>query len=124
MKNLLPDSRRPDVTFRADGRIDISARVATILDLNDDTYINVTYERGEYYLTVSHRGHCIGDRIGRCHRVNRRAAFFRANSVLLCRAMLRTCGARRRVSLTCGEPVTLDGGLYIPMITLNPITHE
>ncbi|MDE6410040.1 MAG: hypothetical protein K2K81_07345 [Muribaculaceae bacterium] len=121
MEKLIPTSRRPDITFKSSGEICITSRVARILNLTDRSCINIAKERGEYLLFAEHHQSFIGNHSARCHPVNPGSRYFRANSVLLCHAILEACGATARVSLMCGEEIHINGKPYLPIITKAPL---
>ena len=117
METILPTTRRPDMTFHADGRIYITARVARILRLTAESCINIARHQGEYLLFAEQYQNMIGTHTARCHSVNRGGRYYRANSVALCRAMLGACGVSLRAALMCGETMTINGKTYLSIIT-------
>ena len=117
MQTIIPTTRRPDITFHASGEINITTRVARILDLTGQSCINIAKEKGEYLLFAVDYGSMIGNHTCRCYPVNAGSRYFRANSVRLCRAILEACGASGRAALMCGEAVTINGKTYLPVIT-------
>ena len=52
MKPLLQNSRRPDITFYPTGRIDITARIAKMLQLQPGDVINIASDGEEFILYV------------------------------------------------------------------------
>lgn len=117
MEKIIPNTRRPDITFHRTGEIYITARVARILHLTGGSCINVVVEKGEHLLFAEHSPVMIGSHTGRCYPVNAGSRYFRANSVRLCRAILNLCGVSDRAALMCGEAITINGKPYIPIIT-------
>ncbi|MDE7441194.1 MAG: hypothetical protein K2M69_03405 [Muribaculaceae bacterium] len=117
MKKILSTTRKPDITFHATGEIYITARVSRILDLSADSCINVAIEKGEYLLFAENYRDMIGNHTGRCHPVNAGSRYFRANSVRLSRAILQATRTSQRVALMCGEPLSVNGKTYLPIIT-------
>lgn len=117
MEKIISNTRRPDITFHVGGLINITARVARILNLDGDSYINVVMDKGEYMLFAEHYDNIIGNHTGRCYPVNAGSKYFRANSVRLCRAILDVCGVYGRAALMCGEAVFINGKTYLPVIT-------
>lgn len=117
MEKIISTTRRPDITFHKGGEIYITARVARILNLDGDSCINVARLKDEYLLFAEHYDGMIGNHSGRCYPTNVGGRYLRANSVRLCRAMLNACGASRRAALMCGEAITINGKLYLPIIT-------
>lgn len=87
------NSRRPDISFHANGTIDITARVAKMLNLADGDVIDVVLDDGEYYLYVRWRGKFInGNYEAQVHPTKKGSHNFRAHSVKLCRNVLRYSG--------------------------------
>ncbi len=120
MTPLLSHSRRPDITFRRDGCIQISARVARLLHLAAGDSINVAVHDSEHllYAIPAGRGHYEA----RCRPTKRGSLNLAANSVRLCRAMLALCPTDTlRVAYPAGEPLTMGGTTYLPIITRNPL---
>ena len=123
MEMILPTTRRPDITFHADGRIYITARIARTLHISPGSCINIAVREGEYLL-LAHNYHVpVGSHGGSCHPTNRGGRYYRANSVKLCRAIINACGIQgaHRAALMCGTPVSIDGRTCLPIITRNPI---
>lgn len=128
MSPLLTNSRRPDVTFCPDGRIDITARIAKMLQLQNGDVINIAYHCGEYYLYVALRAsQCVGlheatvspTNHGKRHNNN-----FRAYSKFLCRSISKAAYgcSDRKTRLPAGSPFEMAGyGTVIPLITKNPL---
>ncbi len=117
MEMILSSTRRPDITFHSSGEIYITARVARILQISADSCINIAHHEGEYLLVAEAYSNLIGCHVARCHLVNVGSRYFRANSVVLCRAMLKACGVSNKAALMCGEPLTLNDKTYLPIIT-------
>ena len=117
MEMILSSTRRPDITFHASGEIYITSRVARILHLSGESCVNVARHEGEYLLVAENYTNMIGCHTARCHVVNAGSRYFRANSVVLCRAMLSACGAIGKAALMCGEPIPLKGKPCLPIIT-------
>lgn len=118
MCNLINTPRRPDIIFRPSGRIDITARVTSLLSIEPGDAINVWKEEDEYYLYVSRR---LADAHSRaiCRRVNKGSNFLRAWSAQLASAIIQISG-KKEAHLTVGEPVELPVfGKALPLITRN-----
>lgn len=73
MTNLLPTTRKPDVTLHADGRIDIAARPAKLLGLQAGDVIGIALDErtSEAYLYVRHRN-AVGRHEAQVYPTNRR----------------------------------------------------
>lgn len=120
MNSLAGNSRRPDITFHANGRIDISAHVAHRLSLRCGDVIDVAADDGlcrELYLHVKFRAPVVGRHHATCFPSNHGGCHFRAWSVRLCRAVLAAaCVTACKASFAVGEPVTLHGEPALPVI--------
>ncbi len=133
MTSLLPKSRRPDVTFHTDGRIDITARIARFLQLQRGDVIDIACHYGEYLLYVRLKN---SQRVGR-HEATvfpsngglRRSNNYRAHSKTLCEAIFKECSVpagfvtgNKPLRLPAGSPVIFGpNGTAIPLITKNPL---
>lgn len=135
MTSLLPNSRRPDVTFYPDGRIDITARIAKHLNMAAGDVIDIAEHQGEYLLyvrlkaaqTVGRHEACVyPTKRGKHHANNFRTysrrltdAIFRASSV-----PGGIAAGKHPLRLPAGLTVSLpDIGLAIPLITRNPLKN-
>lgn len=128
MENLLSNTRRPDISFYRNGRIDISACVVKALELQRGDSIGITTDGYEYLLYVAHRGGngrfdamCIPT------NVKKSTNSFRAHSVRLSRAVRQAVPAGRPVGDVLRLPTgkayhskTLDCTV-VPLITHNPL---
>lgn len=117
MTFLLEHTRRPDITFRHSGRISISARVVRMLALRPGDSINFSIDGGEHFLLAVRHSDASGRHFACCRRANPGSNYLVASSVRISRYFLDLCGARRRVSLPCGEPVaSASGNISVPLI--------
>lgn len=125
MKPLLKSTRRPDIIIHRNGRISLSARIVRILTLapGDTVSIDTDTDKDEYYLSLRARAESLlGRHHARCYPANRRGSHYRLSSVNLARALLDACHTDApRISLICGEPITIQGKIRIPIITKNII---
>jgi len=113
MKRLLENTRRHDITFNADGRIEISAHVTRELDLHPGDVIDVAVDEvgRECYLYIKHRQPA-GRHKAQCHRTGRGRTCnsLRAHSVEICRKVLDMRGfSTSQARLPVGEAVAVDG---------------
>lgn len=120
MKRLLNNTRRHDISFHADGRIDITARVARVLDLQDGDVIDIATDGEEYYLYVARKaGTLVGRHEAQCYKTNRRCKVshnMRAYSIRLTSQVCTLCGTDN-ARLGCGTPVQhLALGMAVPII--------
>lgn len=128
MESLLKTTRRPDIAFYRNGRIDISANVVKALDIQRGDSIDVTTDGYEYLLYVSHRAG-VGRFEAQClpTNVKKSTNSFRAHSIRLCRAVRGAIPVGRAIGdilrLPTGKAYhskTLDCTV-VPLITLNPL---
>jgi hypothetical protein len=112
-------SRRPDVSFYRNGRVDITSHIARQLTLAEGDIIDICANAGEYYIYIRHRR---ADAIGRhravCRPTKTGSRNFRAYSVPLAHAMLRLTGLKDMARFPCGTPQHHpEKGIIIPIIT-------
>lgn len=122
MKKLLEQPRRPDITFCCNGRIFITARVSRILSISPGDSINIAHEDGEYLLFAVRHSDCIGRLVAQCHPTKKHSRNLSANSVELCRAVLRHANVHTgRASFMAGEAFEKYGTLFLPIIIKCPL---
>lgn len=122
MKNLLTSTRRHDITFRRDGTINLSSRIVHLLGISPGDCINVALDNDEYLLYVQRRANeCVGRHVGACRPAKQNGRYYRANSVTLCREMLRIAGEQEIVCYPAGAPVFIGSTIYLPIITRNSL---
>lgn len=121
MESLLGNTRRPDVSFFKNGRIDITASVAKKLNLGNGDVIDIARCDRELYLYVKWRNHdVVGNHTARCKttKSKERCANFRAFSVKLCASILEICNAENVVRLAAGDAIHVEGiGAAVPLVT-------
>lgn len=124
MAGILGNTRRPDVTFYRNGRIDITSRVAKLLDLRNGDVVDIDRMCGEWRLFIRHRNdNIIGAHEARCYPSKKNSRNYRAYSKRLCDAILTEVGAAKIVRLAAGECVNFSFySKAIPLITCNPIS--
>lgn len=109
MQSLLGNrSRRADITFYRNGRIDITSRIAKQIGLRDGDVIDIGFENGEFYLYCAakadalvgrHEAQCHSTHKGRLHPSNN----LRAHSKRITDAMLKVCKAGECARIWAGE---------------------
>lgn len=125
MNSILGNTRRPDIRVTADGRIDISARVARALSIRKGDIIDIVTDGTEYWLRVYLRAdRASGRHEARCYPTTRGGRHFRAASRRLASALLRACSARRTVAIPAGDPVDNPEGTLVPLVTRAPISVD
>lgn len=123
MKSILMEARRPDITFHRSGLIELTSRIAKMLDLHDNDAIDILRPDDDYvmpdcYLVVHKDAMGSRPRVRPSHKGKRINRHYRAHSVVMCRYILRLCHQQERVSLNVGERVTLHPyGYALPLIT-------
>lgn len=118
MTTTLENTRKPDITFHATGRIDITARVVKVLSLHPGDVIDIAHDGGEYYLYVKHRS-AIGRHKAQCYATykGKTCNNLRAHSKQLCLAVLNINGNDNEARLPVGEPITHTTlGITLPII--------
>ncbi|MGN1228655.1 MAG: hypothetical protein ACI4T5_03260 [Prevotella sp.] len=55
MENIIASLRKHDITVYRSGRIDISARLAKLLSLQQGDSVNIAKDGDEFYIYVAHR---------------------------------------------------------------------
>lgn len=124
MRNMLDNTRRHDITFNSDGRIEISARASKALGLHPGDVIDIAIDERsrECYLFVKHRA----ERLSGRHKAQvyvtnsriRNCNSLRAHSVEICRQVLDMRGfSDTQARLPVGDPVEITGmGKALPII--------
>lgn len=117
MQSILGNTRKTDITFHANGRMDISARVSKALSLHKGDVLDVLAGDGELYLYVKLRAPTVGRHGATCFPTHLHSRHFRAWSWRLCQYMIKASGASSgKVELSVGEPVRLNVGDALPII--------
>ena len=128
MHSILTNTRRPDVTFYPNGRIDITARIANMLDLHQGDVIDrADNGRHEYLLYIRYRGDkLVGKHEAVCRQSKRRSRNFRAYSKRICSFMFRFTDRKNEpYRVPAGEVLTYkDYGKMVPLITRLNITYK
>ena len=120
---VLGNTRRPDVTFYTNGRIDITARAARLLNLHDGDVIDIASIDGECYLYVKHLGSDVtGRHQAAVHATKRGSRNYRCHSIKLAAFVLSRHEGMARARLPLGEPTVLPHiGFAVPIIIRNNI---
>lgn len=126
MCSVLGNSRLPDVCFRMDGRISITAKVVSLLGIEEGDVIDIWSEDEEQLLYVlRHNGDASGRHTAVCKCTNKKRKFMRVWCVKLCRHILSLTGGRKEAHLYVGELVSHPRiGKALPLITRNNLYNE
>lgn len=119
---MIPTTRHGDVTFHADGRIDITAHVSRQLKLERGDVVGIATTDDtprEHYLYVARRHTGIlGRHACTCKPAKGHGHYLRVHSKRLATHMLDICHATERIELYVGEAVHIRQiGLALPLIT-------
>lgn len=116
---ILGNTRRPDVSFYSNGRIDITARAAKQLNLHDGDVVDIAAIDGECYIYVKHLGtDVMGRHEAACYPTKRGSNNYRCHSVRLTAFILQQHNGARSVKLPVGEPEQKPTlGIVLPIIT-------
>lgn len=125
MHSILGNSRKTDLTFFKNGRIDISAHVTKILKLEKGDALDVVAGNGEMYIYVKIHAPTVGRHEAACFPTHERSNHFRAWSLRLCRAMMDLCGCESdKMELSVGSPIELwNGETALPIIYKNILNN-
>lgn len=119
MESLIGNTRRPDVTFYKNGRIDITSYASRTLGVQDGDVIDIGHSQGEYYLYVRLRkDNCLGRHEGMCASSKRGSRNLRLYSKRICDVIFAVSKAQEKVQLAIGSPIEIeDVGIAVPLIT-------
>jgi hypothetical protein len=121
MESILGNTRKPDLSFFRDGHIDITARVAKGINIEEGDIIDILKDNRELYLYVKTKNKdVVGLHTGRCRSTKHKMGCrnFRVNSKRLCDAIFERCGNPERVQLAAGESFEMPNvGFVVPLIT-------
>ena len=115
MHSILNITRRPDVTFYPSGRIDITSRIAKVLNLCEGDVIDIAVNGCEYQLYVKHKADSY---VGSHEATGSRN--FRCYSKRLTHVMMRTqgYGFNDVLRVPAGECMTFNNyGCMVSLIT-------
>lgn len=120
--SILGRTRRPDITFSRQGRVELSARLSKLLSLAPRDVVDILHDNrnGECYIYCKHRSN------GACHEAqvfptNHNGNHFRLHSVKLCRAVFSLFPTYKdyKLSLPTAEEITnINGHDAVQIINL------
>lgn len=116
MQPILTISRRPDITFYPDGRIDITARIARALNLQHGDVIDIAVNGTERYIYVRIRADKVNGRhCATVYATKHGSHNFRCYSSQLCNAMI---GADSHKVLRCPAGQIIQHPQYGTMMAI------
>lgn len=126
MQSILGNTRKTDITFHVNGRIDISAHVSKVLSIRKGDVIDMLRDDDEIYLYVKYHAPLVGRHEAACFPTCTRSLHFRAWSQKLCRFIIRAGGSSLdKVKLGVGSPVELlNVGIALPIIYRHILNAE
>jgi anaerobic selenocysteine-containing dehydrogenase len=119
MKSIIANSRKHDITFRSDGRIDISAHIARKLSLAPGDVIDIAEDGGELYLYAKLRaGNYVGRHVGSVWATSKggRCGTFRTCSKHITDAVLAVAQRTNELRCPCGSEMVSNNTKYITII--------
>lgn len=123
--SILGNTRRSDISFSPDGKIDISSRIVKALGMKKGDVIDIMMHGTEYYLYVSTPASAVfGRHEAQCYPTKSRSNHFRTYSRRLCVAILNATGISGIARFAAGEAVEIRGHKAIPIITRKNLSHE
>ncbi len=127
-RSIIPMTRRGDVTFHADGRIDLTAHVVKALDLHPGDVINIIKSDDEHPEHYLYRSRMAAETTGRhtcvCHPANKGGNYLRVFNKQMAHYILGICDSCNRISLRVGGLTELTGrGRALPIIITASLTN-
>lgn len=124
-QSILCNTRRADISFSPNGKIDISSRIVKALGMEKGDIIDIMVGGGEYYLYVSIRSFDVfGRHEAQCYPTQNGSRHFRTYCRRLCMAILQAVEVSGKASFAAGEVVEINGRKAIPIITRKNLRHD
>ena len=128
MHSILNITRRPDVTFYPNGRIDITSRIAKVLNLCEGDVIDIAVNGYEYQLYVKHKANSyVGSHEATVKPSKSGSHNFRCYSKRLTHVMMLTQGNDFYgiLRVPAGECMTFNNyGCMVSLITKINLQHK
>lgn len=125
MQSLLSTTRRPDITFYPNGRIDVTARIVKMLGIQSGDVIDIAKDGEEYYLYVKKKAvEAHGNHETALYPAVKRSNNMRCYSQRLTNSIRELCNYPPGIILRfpAGETKEKEGKLVVPLITKLNIT--
>lgn len=109
MESILGNrTRRADITFYRNGKIDITSRLTKLLDLGDGDVIDIAFDSGEFYIYRMRKAEdLVGRHEAQCHATHKGkrspSKSLRAYSKKISEAILKASGVTERARVWAGE---------------------
>ena len=124
-QSILGNTRRSDISFSPNGKIDISSRIVKALGMEKGDVIDIMVDGREYYLYILIRASVVfGRHEARCYPTQRGSRHFRTYSRRLCTAVLQASGISGTACFAVGEVVEINGRKTIPIITRKNLRYD
>lgn len=121
-KSILGRTRKPDIVFSRDGRIDISAQLSQTMELQRGDVIDILEDGSSYYLYKRCSATPGSRHEAMVYPTNRNGNHMRTWSRRLCSAILGATESEAwSLRLACGDAVAVDNKNIIPIFTKNPL---
>lgn len=116
-QSILGNTRRPDISFFASGKIDITSRIVKALGIAEGDVVDIMVGGGEYYFYVSIPSSMVcGKHEAQCYPSKHGSRHYRAYSRRLCSAIFNASGFDKQACFAAGEVVEVNGRKAIPII--------
>lgn len=123
-QSILGNTRRADISFSPNGKIDIASCIVKALGMEKGDVIDIMVDGGEYYLYVSiHASVVFGRHEAQCYPTQNGSRHFRTYCRRLCTAILQATG-NERACFAAVEMVEVNGRKAIPIITCKNLRHD
>lgn len=108
MNTILNNSRKPDIIFCKNGKIEISSRIAKELQLEKGDVIDILPQDEEMYLYIKHKAPKVGRYQAQVFTTNKRGKHCRAWSKTITETMITLNGTKQdKLKLCVGEPTKI-----------------
>ncbi|ROT08384.1 hypothetical protein EEL33_04845 [Muribaculaceae bacterium Isolate-037 (Harlan)] len=120
LKSIIPSTRRADVTFSVDGRIDISSHVVTALDIQPGDVLDVlAASDGSLFAGVRIPAESVvGNHRMACYPTKRGSRNYRTHCAEMAREILLRTFQPVRARFAAGESQMIDGRVLVALIPI------
>lgn len=107
---------KTDIRFSNKGIIEISAKIATILGLENGDIAGFKQSEEELYIYMYSKASDINYK-GRCIQAKKTSRFMRIYWKDLCKKIIDLDGKSNEAAYRIGDPVKKEGKIFLPIIT-------